>query len=224
MKTLFSYLLFALLCCALPLGSVAQVDRGAITGTVTDNTGAVVAKAQIGARNLDTGIETTTLTNGAGVYQLSNLPAGKYDITVHASGFKVYEQNGLELTVAQTTRLDVALTVGGSVETVVVNATGQHLDTSDPMLATTLQSDEITDMPLPFGTEGRVVETFAFAVTPGVEGNAWTAYMGGGQDFSRDVLIDGTSTTSQIQGEMMEQSPTMEAVQEFKVQTSGISA
>ena len=224
MKTLFRYLVLAVLSCALPLGSLAQVDRGAITGTVTDNSGAVVAKAEIRAKNLDTGIETTTLSNEAGVYRLSTLPAGKYNIAVHASGFKVYEQDSLELTVAQTTRLDVSLTVGGSLETVVVNASGQHLDTSDPMLSTTLQGDEITDMPLTFGTEGRLVETFAFAVTPGVEGNPWTTYMGGGQDFSRDVLVDGASTTSQIQGEMMEQSPTMEAVQEFKVQTSGISA
>ncbi len=126
MKTLFRYLVLAVLSCALPLGSLAQVDRGAITGTVTDNSGAVVAKAEIRAKNLDTGIETTTLSNEAGVYRLSNLPAGKYNIAVHASGFKVYEQNSLELTVAQTTRLDVSLTVGGSLETVVVNASGQH--------------------------------------------------------------------------------------------------
>jgi hypothetical protein len=224
MKTLNLYLVFAVLACALPLASVAQLDRGAITGTVTDSSGAVVAKAEIRAKNLQTGIEARTVTNEAGVYQLSNLPAGKYNISVQAPGFKAYEQNGLELTVAQTTRLNVSLVVGGTVETIVVNAAAQQLDTSNPMLATTLQSDVITDMPLTFGTEGRLVENFAFAVTPGVEGNPWTAYMGGGQTFSRDVLIDGISTTSQIQGEMMEQSPTMEAVQEFKVQTSGISA
>jgi hypothetical protein len=224
MKTRSLYLVFAVLTCALPLASVAQLDRGAVTGTVTDNSGAVVAKAEIRAKNLETGIEATTVTNEAGVYQLSNLPAGKYNISVQAPGFKAYEQNGLELTVAQTTRLNVSLAIGGAVERVVVNAAALRLDTSDPMLATTLQSDVITDMPLTFGTEGRLVENFAFAVTPGVEGNPWTAYMGGGQTFSRDVLIDGVSTTSQIQGEMMEQSPTMEAVQEFKVQTSGISA
>jgi hypothetical protein len=224
MRTLFRHFLLALLSCALPLGSLAQLDRGAITGTVTDASGAVITKAEIRAKNVATGVISTTLSNEAGMYQISNLPAGTYSVSVHASGFRAYEQSGLQLTVAQRARLDISLKVGAAVESVVVNAGGEQLNTSDPMLATTLQSSEISDMPLTFGTEGRVVETFAFAVTPGVEGNAWTAYMGGGQDFSRDVLVDGASTTAQIQGEMMEQSPTMEAVQEFKVQTSGISA
>jgi hypothetical protein len=224
MKTLRSYLVFAVFTCALPLASLAQLDRGAITGTVTDNSGAVLAKAEVRTKNLATGVEATTATNEAGVYQLSNLPPGKYNISVKAMGFKTYEQTGLELTVAQTTRLDVSLAVGTAIEQVLVNAAAQQINTSDAMLATTLQSDVIADMPLTFGTEGRLVEEFAFDVTPGVEGNAWTAYMGGGQAFSRDVLIDGISNTSQIQGELLEESPTMEAVQEFKVQTSGMSA
>jgi hypothetical protein len=81
----------------------------------------------------------------------------------------------------------------------------------------------ITDLPLSF-SGGRQVENFAFAVTPSVEGNSWTSYIGGGPAFSKEVLIDGVSATSQITGHIGESSPSMEAVQEFKVQTSGMSA
>ena len=63
MRTPLRYFALAVLSCAFPLGSVAQLDRGAITGTITDNTGAVVAKAEIRANNLDTGIVSTTLSS-----------------------------------------------------------------------------------------------------------------------------------------------------------------
>jgi hypothetical protein len=217
-------IVLAVLVCSLQIALFGQADRGTITGTITDSTGAVVPSVEVKARNVNTGVETMAVTNEAGVYQLSNLPVGTYQISARAQGFNIYERTGFQLTVAQTARLDISLTVGALTETISVVANAELLNSANAMVSTTLETKVITDMPLSFGTEGRLVESFAFAVTPGVEGNAWTAYMGGGQTFSKEVLIDGISATSQIQGHIMETSPTMEAVQEFTVQTSGMSA
>ena len=81
----------------------------------------------------------------------------------------------------------------------------------------------VTNLPLSI-SGGRSLENFAYAVTPGVEGNNWTSYIAGSSAFTKEVLIDGTSAVVQIGGHIGETSPTMEAVQEFTVETSGIRA
>ncbi len=224
MKPLARYVVLAVLTCALPVMLAAQADRGTITGTVSDSSGAVISNAAVKAKNTATAVETSAVTNETGLYNLSNLPIGTYRITVSAPGFKTYERVGFELTVAQTARLDVALSVGQAVETVTVEANAEQLNTSDSMLAATIQSKVMTDMPLTFQQEGRLIESFAFAVTPGVEGDAWESHVGGSQTFAKEVLIDGISANAHIVGDNMETAPTMEAIQEFKVQTTGMSA
>jgi hypothetical protein len=81
----------------------------------------------------------------------------------------------------------------------------------------------ITDLPLPIDG-GRMLESFAYALTPGVEGNAWTSYISGGIAFSKEVLIDGTSAIVQIGGDIEASSPSLEAVEQFKIETSGVPA
>jgi len=105
--------------------------------------------------------------------------------------------------------------------TVAADASLLKLETSQ--VSTTIQSNVLTDLPLSFAG-GRAIENFAYALTPAVEGNNWTSYIAGAPAFSKEVLIDGVSATAQIQGHVGETSPTMEAVQEFTVQTSGMSA
>ncbi|NWG14836.1 MAG: TonB-dependent receptor [Acidobacteria bacterium] len=213
--------LMVLLLCAAP--SSAQVDRGTITGVVMDPSGAVVPGAEVVATNLDTGVTTQGLTNNVGLYTLSNIPIGRYEVRFSMSGFKTHTRSGLTLMVAQTMRLDVSLETGQLSETVTVTAEASLLKTDTPLVATTIQSKVVTDLPLSFAG-GRAIENFAYALTPAVEGNNWTSYIAGSPAFSKEVLIDGTSATAQIQGHVGESSPTMEAVQEFSVQTSGMSA
>jgi len=207
----------------LSLPMAAQVDRGTITGKVLDQSGAVVPGADIIATNTETGVVTKTLSNDVGLYTLSNIPIGKYEIRFALTGFKTFSRTGIEVTVAQTVRLDVTLETGQITETVTVSADATLLKTDTPMVSTTLQSKVVTDLPLSFAG-GRSLENFAYAITPGVEGNNWTSYIAGAPAFSKEVLIDGSSATAQIQGHIGESSPTMEAVQEFSVQTSGMSA
>lgn len=204
-----------------PLG--AQVDRGTITGRVTDDSGGSIPGVQVVAENQATGVRMETITNEYGLYTLSNVPIGRYKIIFSLTGFKALERTGIELTVAEALRLDGSLEVGEISETVTVTTSAGLLNRQNPLVATTIQSEVITDLPLSFAG-GRAIENFAYKITPAVEGNNWTSYIAGGAAFSKEVLIDGVSATAQIQGHIGESSPTMEAVQEFKVQTSGMGA
>ncbi len=211
----------AFVLCAEP--SAAQFDRGTITGTVTDPSGAVIPKAEVIATNTDTGVMSQTVTNEVGLYRLSNIPIGPYEIKITAPGFKTHTRTGLTLTVAQTLRLDVTLETGTLLETVTVSADASLLKMDSAQVSTTIQSRVVTDLPLSFAG-GRAIENFAYALTPAVEGNNWTSYIAGTPAFTKEVMIDGMSATAQIQGHVGESSPPMEAVEEFSVQTTGMSA
>lgn len=213
----------ALVILLLSLPIAAQVDRGTITGKVMDPSGAVVPGVEVKATNVETGVQTGTVTNDTGIYTLVNIPIGTYRLTFSQPGFKVYERTDFGVTTGLKARLDVTLEVGQVSQTVTVSANSELVNPESPLVSMTMQSEVITDLPLSFAG-GRAVENFAYAVTPGVEGNNWTSYLAGGQAFSKEVYIDGISATAQIQGHIGESSPTMEAVQEFKVQTSGMSA
>src|SRR5579863_3643382 len=98
----------------------AQTDRGTITGTVLDVSGAVVTTASIEAKNNATGEVYTAGATGTGNYTLANLPAGTYEFTVTAAGFKKFIRPGLTVQVAETTRADATLEVGAATESVTV--------------------------------------------------------------------------------------------------------
>lgn len=212
---------WTLLVCASPLA--AQSDRATISGVVTDSSNAVVPNAEVVVTNTETGVVTRGAVNAAGVYTLSNVPIGKYELKITAPGFKAYTRPAITLTVAQVLRLDVTLQPGAVQEIITVTAETPLLKVDTAQVSTTIMSGAIKDLPLSFDG-GRAIEAFAYALTPGVEGNNWTSYIAGGAAFSKEVLIDGVSATSQIQGHVGETSPPVEAVQEFSVQTSGMSA
>jgi len=98
----------------------AQSDRGTITGTVTDPSGAVISGASVTASNTATGFRTTTVTSASGNYTIPLLPVGIYDVTVEASGFKKYVQPGITVDLGQTVSLDIRMQVGARTETVEV--------------------------------------------------------------------------------------------------------
>src|SRR6266404_1048548 len=97
---------------ALPLIAISQITSATIIGTISDPGGAQVPSASVTARNVDTGLTRTVLTNVEGNYRLEFLPVGNYTIEVTASsGFKKALRNGIVLQVSDTTRVDIALEV-----------------------------------------------------------------------------------------------------------------
>jgi len=201
----------------------AQSDRGAITGTVTDPTGAVVPGVQVTATKADTKVQTSATTNDVGLYSILNLPIGGYTVAFSKQGFKTYDRSGITVMIGQVVRLDAALQVGAVTESVTVTAEASILETSQTQVGSHMRSQVVMDLPLTV-LGGRSLEKFAYAVVPTVEGDDWTSHIAGSLAFTKEVLIDGTSAVVQIGGHIGESSPTMEAVEEFKVETSGVRA
>ena len=201
----------------------AQVDRGTFTGTVSDTSGGLVPNARITIRNTATGAVADVATNEAGQYARPNLPIGPYQITVDADGFKKFVRSELNLGVAETLRVDVQLTVGSTSETVEVSAELPKVNTDSPMVGTSLSTKSLTTLPLSF-SGGRTAEAFAYLITPGVSGGTFENHVNGSASFAIETIVDGASTTVNQGGNFSPMSVSVEALQEVKFQTGGMSA
>ena len=201
----------------------AQQDRGTFVGTVTDATGAVVPNAKVAITNTETNVTVNTVTTDSGNYRMPNLAPGAYRVKVEVAGFKTGVRDGLRLAVQDISRVDIALEVGQTTESVTVTGEAPMLTTDTPEVGTLMSNQTVIDMPLGF-SGGRYAENFAFKLSPGVGGDNWTSHINGAPSFSKEVVLDGASATIYISGHMGESSPSMEALEEFKVQTSGMSA
>jgi hypothetical protein len=201
----------------------AQQDRGTFVGTVTDPTGASVPGAKITVIEQNTNAKYETVANENGQFRSPNLPIGLYKVQVEASGFKMAVRENLRLSVTSVVRVDVALEVGATSESITVTGEIPLLQTDTPEVGTLMTTQQVINLPLGF-SGGRYAENFAYKLTPGASGNNWESRINGAPAFSKEVVLDGASATIYIGGHMGESSPSMEALEEFKVQTSGMSA
>lgn len=206
--------------------SVAQVDRATLTGSVTDPTGAVIPGVDVLVTNVDTGVQTTTKTNETGLYSVPNLPIGRYSVLFEKQGFRTVKHSGISLSATQVGELNTSMEVGGATEAVNVVGDIPLLQTETVDFGTNLKADAVNALPLSIYGGGRFIENFAVAITPGYSpiSSPYGAVVNGGQWFSKDFTIDGTSGTANIRGNSMSSGPTMEAVQEVQAQTSGLDA
>jgi hypothetical protein len=161
---------------------LAQLNRGSITGTVTDNSGSVIPNVKIGIRNTATGAVYQSVTNENGQYSAPNLPTGTYAITFEAPNFKKSERKDVELSVTQVLRVDAAMEVGSVGESIEVTAETPRLQTDSPEVGTSLTTKQLSELPLTFAG-GRIAENFAYLVTPGVSNNSWTSNINGSTSF-----------------------------------------
>jgi hypothetical protein len=188
-------LLFALACLsAAPLS--AQTFRGTILGTITDPNGAVVPGAKVTARNVATGVERSTATDGEGNYTIAELPIGTYQIIVQASGFEQFVVNEVPVEVAGERRVDVGLAVAGATDQVTIAANAQ-VETTNTTLGGTIPTRQVQDLPV----NGRDFTKFLVLV-PGATGDPSGATdspgsfglfsANGNRGRSNNYLLDGT--------------------------------
>ena len=130
------------------VGVNAQTFRGAINGTVTDPSGAVVPNAAVKATESATGIDHTTVTTSEGAFSFQDIPLGFYKVSVTASGFPVYTVDKVEVTAGTIYTLPVKLSLQQQATTVEVSAAAVSLDTTTATQSTTLTSDVVQDLPL----------------------------------------------------------------------------
>lgn len=206
--------------------AAGQANRASITGTVTDASKAVIAGAEITARNVDTNAETDAISNGDGIYLVPNLPPGSYALTFRKDGFKEIVQPSVTLISTQVAEINEVMQIGAATENITVTAEAPVLDSESVSIGTNMNGKVVTDLPLSIYGGGRFVEEFAVALTPGYSpiSSPYGAVVNGGQWFTKEYTVDGTTATASIRGDSMETGPSMEAVQELQAQTSGLDS
>ncbi len=205
--------------------AAAQVNRATITGTVTDSTGAIVPGVEVTATNTGTNVPSKAVANQDGIFVIPNLFPGQYSVEFKKDGFETVVHPSVTLASTEVARIDAALKVGAVTATVTVTADAPVLDLERPSIGTNLKGSVVEELPLSiYG--GRTVEDFAVAITPGysIYSSPYGAVVNGGQWFTKDYTVDGTSATGDIPGNSMQAGPSMEAVQEVQAQTSGLDA
>jgi len=207
------------LSCA-PVVALAQAAQAELTGDVRDGSGAGVPKATVTATQTETGDVTKTTSGKDGVYTVTNLRPGPYNVTVEASGFRRFVQEGVRLMTGERIRLDVALTVGGVNEEVKVSADASLLRTETGSLGQVIPNRRIVDLPL----NGRNFFTL-ITLAPGVAAPPPTTVgpsfprLNGGRPRVNEFLYDGISALQPEPGQVAF-SPVIDAIQEFKVETN----
>lgn len=223
------FMVFVMLLLAAP-EAFAQSDRAAITGTVRDASGAVIAGVRVAATNVHNNLQSVTATNASGEYTLLNLPVGEYTLTCSKNGFANYQRAGVTLAISQVAAINIVLTVGTHVETTTATADTPLLQTQTASISTNLNNAAVNELPLNV-QGGRNLSAFMFAYVPGVEGTGtdatskdFASHIEGSMSDTKEVMIDGTSGVSQIGGYLSESAPPMEAVEEFQVTSAGTRA
>jgi hypothetical protein len=206
--------------------AMAQANRASITGTVTDSTGAVVAGVEVTATNTGTNVPTKAISNGAGIYVIPNLFPGQYSVEFKRDGFETLRRPVVTLESTEVARIDAPLQVGSVSSTITVTTDAPVLELERPSVGTNMKASVINELPLSIYGGGRFVESFAVAITPGysIYSSPYGAVINGGQWFTKDFTVDGSTGTGDIPGNSMESGPSMEAVQELQAQTSGLDA
>jgi hypothetical protein len=235
---LAAWVAFFLLCGLIP--ATAQLaGKGAISGTVTDKTGAVISDATVSATNNATGISVSTTTTGAGFYTFPNLDPGIYTVAVKANGFETLTQQNVHVNGTETQSFNPSLTVGSVSTQVTVTTTPPLLETSNATLGGLMENSMYSALPLEMGGYGqngaRRASDFALLM-PGFQANTThnnvtdnTSVVNGSgsQGAVTAVYVDGvpfTNASGEGDPRFVDSNIDVEAVNQFQVQTSGYSA
>ncbi len=215
-----------------PPFAYAQVDTGTILGTVRDPTGSVVPGAKITLTNEGTGVSATTVSHGDGYYIFTPIRIGDYTVTAELRGFQTERRVHLHVDVQQQVVADFSLQPGQVTETVEVTAAPPILQTQSGSLGQVVGTKEINDLPLngrnfTFLAQTAAGVTFAQSDNRGL-GSSGNFAANGMRPAQNNYLLDGVDNNN-LQpdyraGTSYSVLPPVDAIQEFKIQTSAFSA
>jgi len=209
-----------------------QQGRGTILGTVTDSTGAAVAGAEVKITNVGTNLDYTAVTNGEGFYTVPNLPVGSYSVSVAREGFKKGIRSGLTLEVDQKAQVNLTLEAGALSESLEVVAQVPLVDTSSATVGKVIENRRVQELPVN-GRNALALVLLAPSVQSGIGPRA-TGFADRGTEVSsiringspiatNNFIVDGLSSVNAYLPDV-NINPTVDAVQEFKVQTNTMSS
>src|SRR5690242_399283 len=200
-----------------------QTDRGTITGTVMDPTGAGVANAVVTATNTETNLKLETRTSADGVYSIPYLVLGTYRVAAEASGFKRAVTTDIVLAGGAIVRADMTVEVGAVAEQIEVKAAAPQLRQDSAEISQQLAARTILELPLGQTNAGRNILSFAF-LTPGAHGDTFDNFkVGGGSSNGVEYVIDGIGASNNTRNLNLE-GPGPDSIAEFKVITNSFDA
>lgn len=211
--------------------ALCQAVGASLNGQITDATGAAITSATVIAKNIDTGLALTVKTSDQGVYRIAPLPPGRYELTVHATGFQTYLQQGIVITVDTSATQDVSMKTGDIQQTVTVTANAELLNTTSGSLGQTINETAVSQLPL----NGRMPSSLVL-LAPGMTsgGNSYnqtgfsfpdeiSVSANGGDQGSTYFLLDGVPNMDDYLG-LPAPFPNADATQEFRVISNNFNA
>ncbi len=217
-------------------GTLAQTITGSIRGTVTDPSGAVIAGASVTATNVSTGVNTRTLTDKDGEYNIQFLPIGTYTVTVRASGFRTVQINAFPLQIDQIAKVDAILHVGSASTTITVTSeTSPLLQTQNITTGATFDTEALENVPnngLNFQTDTLFVPG---AVNPSLDsmaagfgnerdtGSAGIPSFNGNRQQGNNYVLDGIEMNETINN-LAAYNPAPDSIAQEKVITGNADA
>jgi outer membrane receptor protein involved in Fe transport len=212
-----------------PARAQSQAAGGAIEGTVTDQSGAVLPGVTITVRNTATGVTRTTTTEAAGLYRAPLLPVGPYEVTAALAGFSTTKRSNLTLSIGQTLTADIQMNVSGAQEEVTVSAEAPVIDPARTHQATTVGAMAVSNLPV----NGRNFIDFALT-TPGVtrDTRSGDISFAGQRGILNSLVIDGADNNNTFFGQTLGRTGSgrapyqfsQDAVQEFQVNRNAYAA
>src|SRR5580692_8978176 len=231
LQALFSLLAVGAIIFSLSLAGMAQELAATLTGTVTDASGAVVANATVSVHNDDTGVDERQVpTSNTGSFNITNLPAGRYTVTVKNSGFQTYLAKGVILNVAEKHTLDVQLATGKAAETIEVTAENTPIQTTTAEQSGTVTGDQLRDLALNNRNfEQLVLLQPGFANQLGDEpgfglSSNTSIAINGARMGANNWTVDGADINDSGSNGTLLNTPSIDAIREFTLERSNYDA
>lgn len=214
--------------------ATAQVDRGGIVGSVSDESGARIAGARVTATNLATNISSTAITDGTGNFSITSLLIGLYRVKAERSGFAVAVEPGVQVSVGQVAKIDFALHPGAESQTVEVTAAGTELQTQSSSLGTIETEQRISELPLngrnfialaylgPGANSGQTGSNASGGVFENERGNEAIS-VNGLRVSNNNFLLNGVDNNEFGLGGVIVLPPP-DAIEEFRIESNSMSA
>jgi len=204
---------------SLPARSLAQIDRAALSGTVTDPSGRVLPQTRVSAVQISTGLQRKATSSATGTYDIPELPVGNYTITFEHEGFRALTFVDVEEVVGRTRTLNVTLDVSGRNERMEVSASSEQMDETSDALGGRIEREQAKELPLNGRNWATLTALVPGAVDTGGSNQRSIRFAGRGRDddnFTYDG-IDATNIVNQPQQPYVRLAIPLDTIQEFRI-------
>ena len=219
--------MIAVCCVAFVPAALAQQTTGTLSGRITDAQGSAIPGVTVSGRNTQTGFTRTSVTDTEGIYRLTALPVGIYDIAAELQGFSRVDHKGIVVSVAQSLEIGMTMNVAGVQESITVSGDTPLIETRSSSVGGVVDISRIENLPL----NGRQFANLA-ATIPGVglgfhadptKSSQFTPQINGGNGRNVNYQIDGGDNNDDTVGGLLQNYP-LEAIQEFNFITQRFKA